>query len=114
MSVQVFFAWYDFWVGAYYDRDTRALYICPLPMLVIRIGAPPEEERILGGHAVGFDGCPACTIGEGRSCRQCDYDCCSDCTFDSETTFSDLPDGAGTVGIRHWNEVCNCEGHICS
>jgi hypothetical protein len=38
MSVQVFFAWYDFWIGAYYDRDARALYICPLPMLVIRLG----------------------------------------------------------------------------
>jgi hypothetical protein len=38
MSVRVFFAWYDFWIGAYYDRDARALYICPLPMLVIRLG----------------------------------------------------------------------------
>jgi hypothetical protein len=38
MSVRVFFAWYDLWVGAYFDRKARALYVCPLPMLVIRIG----------------------------------------------------------------------------
>lgn len=38
MSVLLFFAWYDCWIGAYYDRKARALYICPLPMCVIRIG----------------------------------------------------------------------------
>jgi len=36
------FAWYDFWVGAYYDRKRRCLYIMPLPMLgfVIDFGVP--------------------------------------------------------------------------
>lgn len=37
MKVKVFFAWYDFWVGMFFDRDKRVLYICPLPMLVIRV-----------------------------------------------------------------------------
>lgn len=27
------FAVYDFWVGAYYDRKNRRLYILPLPMI---------------------------------------------------------------------------------
>ena len=31
------FAWYDLWVGAYYDRHEKTLYICPLPMFVVRI-----------------------------------------------------------------------------
>ena len=31
------FIWYDFWVGFYWDRKTKTLYICPLPMLVIEI-----------------------------------------------------------------------------
>lgn len=37
-AVKVFFAWYDFWVGFYWDRKARALYVCPLPCLVFRFG----------------------------------------------------------------------------
>lgn len=36
MKVDFFFAWYDLWVGAYYDGVGRILYICPLPCCVIR------------------------------------------------------------------------------
>lgn len=32
-----FFRWYDFWVGAYYDRTRKVLYICPLPMIGVAI-----------------------------------------------------------------------------
>ena len=34
---RVYFAWFDFWVGFYYNQRDMILYICPLPMLVIRI-----------------------------------------------------------------------------
>lgn len=37
MELRFFFAWYDFWIGFYYDQDDEVLYICPLPMCVIRI-----------------------------------------------------------------------------
>jgi hypothetical protein len=37
MKVQFYFLWYDFWVGFYYDRNKKALYICPIPMFVIKI-----------------------------------------------------------------------------
>jgi len=37
MKIKIFFAWYDFWIGFYYDRFDKILYICPLPMMVISI-----------------------------------------------------------------------------
>ena len=39
-----FFAWYDFWIGVYYDRKARALYICPLPMCVFKISFDDEHD----------------------------------------------------------------------
>lgn len=36
-KVELHFCWYDFWVGWYWDSGKRALYICPLPMLAIRV-----------------------------------------------------------------------------
>ena len=30
------FLWYDLWIGAFYDRDKRILFVCPLPMCVFR------------------------------------------------------------------------------
>jgi len=36
-KVNVFFAWYDFWVGWYYNERDHILYICPLPMIVIQV-----------------------------------------------------------------------------
>ena len=41
--IRVKFAWYDLWIGAYIDRDSRTLYICPVPMLVIEIHLPARE-----------------------------------------------------------------------
>lgn len=35
MKVSVRFAWYDLWVGAYWDRKTSTLYVCPLPTLLL-------------------------------------------------------------------------------
>lgn len=31
MTVKFIFAWYDLWVGAYWDRTKRRLYLLPLP-----------------------------------------------------------------------------------
>lgn len=41
MRVSVMFAWYDLWIGAYWDRRNRILYLCPLPCCVIKIEAHP-------------------------------------------------------------------------
>jgi hypothetical protein len=31
MSIRLLFAWYDLWIGAYWDRTARKLYVLPLP-----------------------------------------------------------------------------------
>lgn len=37
MRVTLRFLWYDLWIGAYWDRAGRALYVCPLPCVVFKI-----------------------------------------------------------------------------
>jgi hypothetical protein len=39
MSIR--FAWYDLWIGAFWDRKARVLYVCPLPMLLVVIPFGP-------------------------------------------------------------------------
>ena len=33
MTIRPIFAWYDIWIGAYWDRARRRLYLFPVPML---------------------------------------------------------------------------------
>lgn len=41
--MKVFFAWYDFWIGFYYDRKREDLYICPLPCVVFKFESLPRR-----------------------------------------------------------------------
>lgn len=43
--VRVFLAWYDMWVGAYWSRRSRILYVCPLPCLVVRLDFRKAHTR---------------------------------------------------------------------
>lgn len=36
--MKVRFAWYDLWIGAYWDRKRRVLYVCPLPTILFVFG----------------------------------------------------------------------------
>lgn len=36
LNIRFSIFWYDFWVGWYYDRVAKVLYVCPLPMLVFK------------------------------------------------------------------------------
>lgn len=41
MKVKLLFAWYDLWIGAYWDRKNKTLYILPIPMVGIVIQFKP-------------------------------------------------------------------------
>lgn len=37
MQIDLFFRWYDLWIGAYVDTQQRAVYICPVPCCGVRV-----------------------------------------------------------------------------
>lgn len=43
LSIKPIFAWYDLWVGAFWDRAKRRLYIFPVPTLGVVIHFNPQQ-----------------------------------------------------------------------
>lgn len=49
MSIKPIFAWYDLWVGAFWDQAKCRLYLFPVPMFGIVIQFPtPQGEKTNG------------------------------------------------------------------
>lgn len=44
MKIGFVFAWYDIWVGFYYNRGKRRLYFLPLPMCGVYIEWNTQKE----------------------------------------------------------------------
>lgn len=44
MTIKPLFAWYDFWVGAYWCRKNRILYVLPIPCLGVAIHFGPRRR----------------------------------------------------------------------
>lgn len=43
-SIKVFFVWYDIWVGAFWDKKKRSLYICLVPMVAVCLTWPRADD----------------------------------------------------------------------
>jgi hypothetical protein len=43
LKFKLFLAWYDFWVGLFYDRKRKILYVNPLPMVVLSFASDRNE-----------------------------------------------------------------------
>lgn len=52
MKISFFFAWFDLWIGFYFDQKERILYVCPLPCCVVKI----ESDQ----HNMQSDVLPQC------------------------------------------------------
>jgi hypothetical protein len=44
---RVFFKWYDFWVGIYWDKEKQRVYIIPFPMVGYVIHMRGKESKEL-------------------------------------------------------------------
>jgi len=70
MKIEGIFAWYDFWIGFYWDKVRKCLYFFPFPMLGVKMSfaAPvnrPESGQIRTGARDLV--CPP-----GAGCSWCD------------------------------------------
>lgn len=55
MTIRPMFAWYDLWIGVFYDRAKRKVYVMPLPCLgfVVTLDSKPGQRKPLKGHHPG-------------------------------------------------------------
>ena len=72
IQIRFKFVWYDLWIGAYWDRQSRWLYVCPLPMCVFIIALQTACQA--KGHTWKSEGGRACPR-DVSGCSQTVYQC---------------------------------------
>jgi hypothetical protein len=45
MTIRPLFAWYDLWIGAFWDRKARKLYVLPLPCIGFVVHIPEKQQE---------------------------------------------------------------------
>lgn len=56
MRIRPIFAWYDFWIGIYWDRRLRRLYVFPVPcfgffiQFQLKRWIARPDDRVREGH----------------------------------------------------------------
>lgn len=57
VKVSLDLLWYDAWIGAFWDRKQKTLYVCPLPCCVIKLefGAPKTRQWRATSTGQSFD-----------------------------------------------------------
>jgi len=43
-KIRLIFAWYDIWIGLYWDGKERTLYCLPIPCVGIKLIFPKREK----------------------------------------------------------------------
>lgn len=46
MRIRLIFAWFDFWIGMFYDKKKKWLYVLPIPMFGVVVELMPTGYRI--------------------------------------------------------------------
>jgi hypothetical protein len=97
MKISPVFAWYDFWIGVYWDAAKWCLYILPIPTIGVKIQLCPQaaeratlEKRVATCHVFHkwerlercsgrrhrfYDRCVRCGATKEQGSRRCGSGC---------------------------------------
>ena len=94
LNIKLVFAWYDLWVGVFYDRPKQSLYILPVPCLGIKITWGNVSKRFTDIYdvlALTYCSCIHCKCKCALLTSEEDRGVCNSCN----------------IGDHHQSEFCD-------